>query len=431
MSHDCADGHIAARFRSPEPLWHRGRWVHTRERLAARMAGSQRDEAQPAPSEAPARASRCARAASGASTPRRSGRLAASRAAPAVASRREVVSADAPLASASRAPAASTPAPAREGAPGSRRERALQQRLYLLERRSASDFTVLGSTGNAYAVSLEPLPRCSCPDFRFHGRSKRCKHILFVLCVCWVHHQARRLRTPPHGPSRRTSSRRSWRHRRVTSPMRRRSWWRGMQRLQRARLCRSSRRGPWTHRPTSAPSASSHSSRSTRRAVVVARRALRWCTAGSGAGAACTPRAFRAGRRLSEPRERSSPASTAARHGSLRLPPRPAAAAGRTSMCFKTAPAQPSARAAAELGISALIRVRWTRAAPCHFSSSGTVSVLSLITFRLARSWPVEPRRARGAGRRAHVRPLRAAPRAAAAGAPFLSRCAVRRSKRA
>jgi hypothetical protein len=147
------------------------------------MAGSRRDEAQAAPSEA--RASRRARGASGAagSTPRRSGRLAASRAAPAVASRREVVSADAPLASASRAPVASTPAPAREGAPGSRRERALQQRLYLLERRSASDFTVLGSTGNAYAVSLEPLPRCSCPDFRFHGRSKRCKHILFVLRV--------------------------------------------------------------------------------------------------------------------------------------------------------------------------------------------------------------------------------------------------------
>jgi hypothetical protein len=66
---------------------------------------------------------------------------------------------------------------------GSRRDRALHQRLYLLERHTASDFVVLGNTGNAYDVTLEPdgLPRCSCPDWRFRGRTQRCKHILFVL----------------------------------------------------------------------------------------------------------------------------------------------------------------------------------------------------------------------------------------------------------
>jgi len=131
-----------------------------------------RREAEP---ETPPRTSQLPQSASvaAASAPRRSGRLAASRAAPAVASRRASVERESEAADAAAAPEAQDA--------GTRRDRALHQRLYLLERRTASEFMVLGNTGNAYTVTLEPLPRCSCPDWRFRGRAQRCKHILFVL----------------------------------------------------------------------------------------------------------------------------------------------------------------------------------------------------------------------------------------------------------
>ena len=130
----------------------------------------------------PPRASRRARGARVAET-RRSGRLATSRAAPAVASRRTATArgSSAEHDTESEAAAAAAREQREEGDAGTRRERALHQRLYLLERRTASDFVVLGRTGNAYDVALEPLPRCSCPDWRFRGRNQRCKHILFVL----------------------------------------------------------------------------------------------------------------------------------------------------------------------------------------------------------------------------------------------------------
>lgn len=62
-------------------------------------------------------------------------------------------------------------------------ERALNQRLYLLEmsrheQSSAATFAVLGSTGNVYAVEFSHQPTCNCPDFMRTGSS--CKHILFI-----------------------------------------------------------------------------------------------------------------------------------------------------------------------------------------------------------------------------------------------------------
>ena len=153
------------------------------------MARTRRD-AEPPP-ETPPCTSRHPRSASvaAASATRRSGRLAASRAAPAVASRRASVKRESEAAATEQHDDA-----------GSRRERALHQRLYLLERRTASEFVVLGNTGNAYDVTLEPLPRCSCPDWRFRGRAQRCKHILFVLL--------RVLAAPPHSAAADTAARR-------------------------------------------------------------------------------------------------------------------------------------------------------------------------------------------------------------------------------
>ncbi|KAH6887307.1 hypothetical protein BKA70DRAFT_1409685 [Coprinopsis sp. MPI-PUGE-AT-0042] len=39
------------------------------------------------------------------------------------------------------------------------------------------DFKVSGSTGNVYTVTIDKLPRCSCPDSQ---KGNHCKHILFV-----------------------------------------------------------------------------------------------------------------------------------------------------------------------------------------------------------------------------------------------------------
>lgn len=67
-------------------------------------------------------------------------------------------------------------------------QRALSQRLYLIERgevtdpdtdRASCSFAVLGSTGNVYNVQIGRTATCNCPDsIRTRGL---CKHILFVL----------------------------------------------------------------------------------------------------------------------------------------------------------------------------------------------------------------------------------------------------------
>ena len=71
-----------------------------------------------------------------------------------------------------------------------RLERALSERLYLIERRDLSEvsqsglvslrvqFAVLGSTGNVYEVLVARMPSCTCVDFR--DRRTVCKHLLFV-----------------------------------------------------------------------------------------------------------------------------------------------------------------------------------------------------------------------------------------------------------
>lgn len=65
-----------------------------------------------------------------------------------------------------------------------RLHRAATQRLYLVEREEVDEssescaFTVLGSTGNVYTVTLEEIPSCTCPDFA--KKQDLCKHMLFV-----------------------------------------------------------------------------------------------------------------------------------------------------------------------------------------------------------------------------------------------------------
>ncbi len=64
-----------------------------------------------------------------------------------------------------------------------RLERALSQRLYLIDANKHSDreweFIVEGSTGNAYTVDVCDKLSCSCMDFR--TRNLICKHIYFVI----------------------------------------------------------------------------------------------------------------------------------------------------------------------------------------------------------------------------------------------------------
>lgn len=61
--------------------------------------------------------------------------------------------------------------------------RALTQRLYLIKNtvinKNQHNFIVMGSTGNAYTVSIKQVPTCSCPDNKIRHQS--CKHIYFVL----------------------------------------------------------------------------------------------------------------------------------------------------------------------------------------------------------------------------------------------------------
>jgi hypothetical protein len=62
--------------------------------------------------------------------------------------------------------------------------RAVTQRLYLMDEKDnsvpdslARVYTVLGSTGNVYDVTVQKFPNCTCPDAE---RGNLCKHILFV-----------------------------------------------------------------------------------------------------------------------------------------------------------------------------------------------------------------------------------------------------------
>ena len=82
-----------------------------------------------------------------------------------------------------------------------RLERALAQRMYLIDREDQLDaesstvtsaaFSVLGSTGNVYRVCISTVPDCDCPDF-VRNPSHSCKHVLFVL--------SRVLRVPTTNP---------------------------------------------------------------------------------------------------------------------------------------------------------------------------------------------------------------------------------------
>ena len=71
-----------------------------------------------------------------------------------------------------------------------RLNRALSQRLYLIEEKDISNteesfhflgrrYDVLGSTGNVYNVLISKFPSCSCPDFT--GKNHVCKHLFFVM----------------------------------------------------------------------------------------------------------------------------------------------------------------------------------------------------------------------------------------------------------
>ena len=67
-------------------------------------------------------------------------------------------------------------------------DRALHQRLFLVEASAPTTcrqhggpsitFSVLGSTGNVYEVTIAKVPQCSCPDA---AKGNLCKHLLFVM----------------------------------------------------------------------------------------------------------------------------------------------------------------------------------------------------------------------------------------------------------
>ncbi|KAF9524458.1 hypothetical protein CPB83DRAFT_773736 [Crepidotus variabilis] len=61
-------------------------------------------------------------------------------------------------------------------------ERVMYQRIFMIDRTRHGDdlreeYSILGSTGNVYTVTIDNLPRCNCPDA---VRGNHCKHILFV-----------------------------------------------------------------------------------------------------------------------------------------------------------------------------------------------------------------------------------------------------------
>ena len=66
-----------------------------------------------------------------------------------------------------------------------RKERSRSQRIILVNRVTALDggvtCTILGTSGVAFSVVVDPdkKPQCSCPDFS--RRKRRCKHLYFCL----------------------------------------------------------------------------------------------------------------------------------------------------------------------------------------------------------------------------------------------------------
>lgn len=65
------------------------------------------------------------------------------------------------------------------------RERALTQRMYVLDRQRSDDsgfptetVTIAGTTGNVYRVTIGRVPSCDCPYAR---KGNQCKHIAYVL----------------------------------------------------------------------------------------------------------------------------------------------------------------------------------------------------------------------------------------------------------
>lgn len=63
-----------------------------------------------------------------------------------------------------------------------RKSRADKQKLFLIETNIINDlyeYVIMGTTGNAYTVTMHESPTCSCPDHV--TRKTRCKHIYFVL----------------------------------------------------------------------------------------------------------------------------------------------------------------------------------------------------------------------------------------------------------
>lgn len=66
-----------------------------------------------------------------------------------------------------------------------RKIRGMAQPIYLInfdtqkENTESKKFTVLGTTGSVYTVTINESPSCDCMDFRL--RRKRCKHIYFIL----------------------------------------------------------------------------------------------------------------------------------------------------------------------------------------------------------------------------------------------------------
>ncbi|KDQ28578.1 hypothetical protein PLEOSDRAFT_1102621 [Pleurotus ostreatus PC15] len=60
--------------------------------------------------------------------------------------------------------------------------RVMQQRFFMVDRRRnghelREEFSVLGSTGNVYTVTIDKVPSCTCPDSL---KGNHCKHILFI-----------------------------------------------------------------------------------------------------------------------------------------------------------------------------------------------------------------------------------------------------------
>ncbi|QKF93927.1 zinc finger SWIM-type protein [Fadolivirus algeromassiliense] len=65
-----------------------------------------------------------------------------------------------------------------------RKQRGTTQNLYLIEILDSTElyqrsYSVMGSTGNVYTVTIKTTPECTCPDYTTRGN--RCKHIYFIL----------------------------------------------------------------------------------------------------------------------------------------------------------------------------------------------------------------------------------------------------------